>query len=87
MLAIPDDPRAWDVPGVRSAERLAVTLHAGREVAERFKTLATLRTDAAVGAVDDWQWRGPAGDAPKWAERFDSPALLARVEKLASRRA
>ncbi len=57
--AIPDDPRAWDVPGVRGAERLAATLAAGREVAARFKVLATLRLDAPVGAVDEWEWRGP----------------------------
>src|SRR5438132_8986079 len=49
--AIPDDPRAWDVPGVRGADRLAVTLNTGRTVAELFKDLATLRTDAAVGVV------------------------------------
>ena len=50
----------WDVPGVRGAERLAATLTAGRKVAELFKDLATLRTDADVGTVDDWEWRGPA---------------------------
>src|SRR4029079_2723990 len=52
--AIPDDPRAWGVPGVRGADRLAATLVAGREVAARFKLLATLRLDAPVGTVDDW---------------------------------
>ena len=31
----------------------------GASVADLFKVLATLRTDADVGTVDDWEWRGP----------------------------
>ncbi len=59
MEDIPDDPKVWDVAGVRGAERLAATLVAGRAVADRFKVLATLRIDAPVGVVDEWEWRGP----------------------------
>jgi 5'-3' exonuclease len=84
--AIPDAARDWDVPGLRSVDRLAVTLAAGRPVAELFKTLATLRTDADVGTVDDWEWRGPGPDAGEWGVRFDSPQLAKRAERLAARR-
>jgi 5'-3' exonuclease len=83
---IPDDAKAWDVPGVRGAERLASTLATGRKVADRFKDLATLRTDADVGEVDDWQWRGPTPDAAVWSERFGSPRLAEKAAKLAARR-
>jgi 5'-3' exonuclease len=84
--AIPDDPNAWDVPGVRGIPKLASTLATGREVADRFKVLATLRTDADVGTVDDWEWKGPTPDLAAWAERFDSTRLVARAEKLAQTR-
>ena len=84
--AIPDDPRAWDVPGVRGAERLAATLTAGRAVAARFKELALLRLDAPVGRVDDWEWRGPRPDLDDWCVRFGSPRLAERAAKLANQR-
>jgi 5'-3' exonuclease len=83
---IPDDPTKWDVPGVRGADRLAATLRAGREVAARFKVLATLRTDAPVGVVDDWEWRGPHDDLRDWCERFGSPRIAQRAAALAARR-
>jgi len=83
---IPDDPSRWDVAGVRGTERLAATLAAGRKVAVLFKDLATLRTDAEVGAVDDWQWRGPADDFPDWCARFGWPRLARRAEALATAR-
>jgi 5'-3' exonuclease len=84
--AIPDDPRAWDVPGVRGADRLAATLAAGRAVVARFKELATLRLDVPVGTVDDWEWRGPNAELGDWCERFGSPRLAERAAKLATRR-
>jgi 5'-3' exonuclease len=83
---IPDDGRLWDVPGLRGADRLAATLAAGREVAALFKVLATLRTDADVGTVDDWEWTGPTKEFRAWSERFDQPRLLQRAEKLAKAR-
>jgi 5'-3' exonuclease len=83
---IPDDPAKWDVPGVRGADRLAATLRAGREVAARFKVLATLRTDAPVGVVDDWEWHGPHDDLRDWCERFGSPRIAQRAAALAARR-
>lgn len=83
---IPDDGRAWDVPGLRSVDRLAATLAAGREVAELFKVLATLRTDADVGTVDDWQWTGPNDELGHWCDRLGSPRLLNRARALANTR-
>jgi 5'-3' exonuclease len=84
--SIPDDPSRWDVVGVRGADRLAATLRAGRDVAARFKELATLRVDVPVGVVDDWEWRGPRDDLEDWCERFGSPRIAQRAAALAARR-
>jgi 5'-3' exonuclease len=86
LEAIPDDGRTWDVPGLRSIDRLAATLTAGREAANLFKVLATLRTDAPVGTVDDWRWTGPTDGFADWCERFDQPRLLVRAQALANTR-
>ena len=86
LEAIPDTASEWDVAGVRGVDRLATTLATGRDVADRFKVLATLRTDADVGRVDDWEWTGPTPEFAAWCERFGSPRLAARVEKLAQKR-
>ncbi len=83
--AIPDRAIDWDVE-VRGATRLASTLAEQRELAGLFVTLATLRTDAAVGAVDDWCWTGPTPAFAAWAERLGQPSLAARAEKLAEAR-
>jgi 5'-3' exonuclease len=84
---IPDDGRQWDVPGLRGVDRLAATLSAGREVAALFKVLATLRTDAKVGTVDDWEWTKPKRRFAEWCERFDAPRLLQRAQALTKARA
>ncbi len=83
---IPDDATEWDVNGLRGSERLAVTLRTGRTVVALFKDLATLRTDADVGKVADWRWRGPEPDFADWCDRFGWPRLAARAEKAAARR-
>jgi 5'-3' exonuclease len=76
---IPAAPAAWEVP-VRGAAALAASLSEHRQEARLFRTLATLRTDAAVAAgLDELRWRGP-----------DQPALAAlesflREEGLAAR--
>jgi 5'-3' exonuclease len=85
LEAIPDDGKEWDITGLRGTDRLAVTLQTGRKVAELFKDLATLRTDADVGAVDDWQWRGPRDDFGDWCARFGWPKLATRAQKAARR--
>ena len=84
--AIPDDGREWDVPGLRSVDRLAATLAAGRGPLACFKDLATLRTNADVGTVDDWYWTEPTDRFAEWCERLDSPRLLARAQALAQAR-
>jgi len=84
---IPDDGRLWDVPGLRGVDRLAATLVAARDVAVLFKVLATLRTDAKVGTVDEWEWKEPKPRFAEWCDRFDSRRLLQRAEALAKARA
>jgi hypothetical protein len=71
---------------VRGAAKLAATLAAQRVEADLFKVLATLRTDAEVGTVDDWQWTGPTGDFPAWCERFGWPRLAEEAAALAAAR-
>jgi len=80
--AIPDDAGEWDVT-VRGANKLAATLAAARPAAELFLTLATLRTDAPVGGVDDWRWVGPTPELASWSERLGSPNLVSRAERAA----
>ena len=59
LEAIPDDAAAWDVE-VRGASRLAAELATHRDLAARFRDLATLRTTAAIfETVDDLRWTGP----------------------------
>jgi 5'-3' exonuclease len=82
---IPDLAVEWDVD-VRGATRLASTLAEHRELAELFRTLATLRTDGHVGSVDDWCWTGPTPEFAAWAERLGQPSLVGRAEKLAANR-
>jgi 5'-3' exonuclease len=82
---IPAQPEEWDVT-VRGAATLAATLASHRSDAETFKQLATLRTDAAVGTVDDWEWIGPTEDFPLWCERFGWPRLADDATALAATR-
>ncbi|MCC6437367.1 MAG: flap endonuclease [Acidimicrobiales bacterium] len=87
LTEIPAAPGQWDVPGVRGAAKLATTLQAGMADALLFRTLATLSIEGPeVGAVDDWQWRGPAADAADWARYLDAPNLLTRTQRLARAR-
>ena len=78
---IPHDEATWDVT-VRGAARLGAALRDGWDDALLFRELARLRTDAPVGRVDDWQWRGPTADLATWADRFDAPRLVARAGAL-----
>jgi 5'-3' exonuclease len=57
------------------------TLAAERDRALLFKSLATLRTDAALFAnVDEMEWRGPTAAFADWATRIDDKRLLPRAE-------
>ena len=50
-----------------------------------FKTLATLRTDAALfDSVDQLRWSGPKRAFASWTERMEAPALLKRCIRAAS---
>ena len=82
---IPAEAKDWDVT-VRGATTLAATLVSRRADAETFKLLATVRTDAAVGTVDDWEWTGPTADFPAWCERFGWPRLADEAAALAAAR-
>ena len=83
--AIPDDAAQWDVD-VRGKAKLATTLASTRDAAALFLDLATLRTTADVGTVDDWEWQGPAPGLETWAERFGSDNLYGRAIRLAEKR-
>ena len=82
---IPERAHQWDV-SVRGAMKLATTLTEHGQEARLFLTLATLRTDAPVGTVDDWRWAGPTEKLAAWAGRLGAPALVARAERVAERR-
>ena len=85
--AIPDDPADWDVT-VRGARRLAAELAGHRDLALRFRDLATLRTDARLfDSVDDLCWRGPRPAFFDLCARLNVPAYLERVRTLADRSA
>ena len=71
---------------MRGAAKLAATLVSQRADAELFKLLATVRTDADVGTVDDWEWTGPTEDFPAWCERFGWPRLAKDAAALAAAR-
>ena len=85
LESIPEEAAAWDVP-VRGAAKLAATLSAQRDLARLFRDLATLRTDAPVGLVDGWRWRGPTPAFEEWAERLGLRDMIGRVGRLAERR-
>lgn len=81
---IPDDARDWEV-SLRGAARLAASLAERRGDAMLFKDLATLRTTAEVGAVDDWRWRGPTAEFAALCRRLRSDVLARRADEIARR--
>jgi 5'-3' exonuclease len=83
---IPAYGHDWDVD-VRGAKSLAATLQEHRAAADLFKVLATLRTDADVGRVDEWEWAGPRPELQAWAERLGARRLHERAAELATKRA
>ena len=87
LEAVPDDSSAWG-EGVRAAGRLAATLREGREVADLFRTLATLVTDIDLDTtMDDLAWTGPRADFPLVCTAYDAPDLVERVAALVAARA
>ena len=80
LEAIPDEAASWDVE-VRGAGRLAVELATRRDLAARFRDLATLRTSAAVfETVDDLQWTGPRPTFFEVCARLNAPEFFKRAQ-------
>ena len=87
LEAIPDDAAAWDVE-VRGASRLAAELATHRDLAARFRDLATLRTTAAVfETVDDLWWTGPRPVFFEVCARLNTADFFKRAQALAGSRA
>ena len=85
LEAIPDDAAAWEVE-VRGASRLAAVLATHRDLAARFRDLATLRTSAAVfETVDDLRWTGPRPAFFEVCARLNTPGFFKRAQALAGR--
>jgi 5'-3' exonuclease len=86
---IPDDVADWDPEvrrGVRGAAKLAERLAGERELAERFRVLATLRLDPALlDNVATLRWRGPTEEFGDVCRHFRDPALAERAAALAGR--
>jgi 5'-3' exonuclease len=78
---IPVSHMQWEVP-VRGAARLAAVLQENRELAMLFRTLATLRTDVPVGALDDLRWHGPAPEFERVAQQLGMPGLWDRARRI-----
>jgi 5'-3' exonuclease len=84
---IPDAPGQWEVP-VRGAPKLAAVLAQGREAAELFLKLATLRMDPTVLADPAaMEWRGPTEAFKTMAQRLHAPQMADRATAIAARRA
>jgi 5'-3' exonuclease len=83
--AIPADGNEWRA-GIASSGRLAATLREQRELALLFRTLATLRSDAALfDDVDALRWRGPTEHFAAYGERIGAPDLVKRAARIAIR--
>ena len=83
---IPDSANVWSVK-VRGAARLAETLAEKRDLAMRFKHLATLAPDPPViETIDELEWKGPTPEFEKVCERLGAPAQLRRAKQLAEKR-
>jgi 5'-3' exonuclease len=80
--AIPDDPRAWDVP-VRGAAALAESLAAHRADLALWKRLTTLRTDVPLSeTLADLEWRGARrGPLTQLCADTADPGLLDAVPR------
>ena len=82
---IPALAKDWVVE-VRGSVKLATNLAAQREDADLFKVLATLRDDAEVGIVDDWEWIGPDASFDDWCSRLGADGIARRAHQLAESR-
>jgi len=80
---IPVSASDWGVP-LRGAEKLARILRERWGDAMLFRTLATLRTDQPVFAVDELAFRGPTPEFEDLAASLGRPKLLARARVVAA---
>lgn len=80
---IPTSSRDWDLPALRGAEKLAVTLRDNLELALLFRRIATIECDVPVGTVDEWQWKGPTDRFRDVAAGIGAPHLVDRASRLA----
>ncbi len=82
---IPDAAGQWQVT-VRGAPKLATVLAQGREAANLFLDLATLRIDRSLlGSVAELAWPGPTAGFRTMAERLGAPQLADRAAAVARR--
>ena len=81
---IPKRGERWDLH-VSGAKRLAAVLAERMDEALLFRDLATLRTDADVGSVDDMRWRGPAPELAAVCDLLNADALANRYGAVADR--
>ncbi len=84
LESIPRDAEVWKQDGltVRGADKLVATLIASDELAQTFKTLATLRTDVPVGPLESWKWEGPLNEFGRVAADIDAVDLVDRIRRL-----
>ena len=83
---IPEKPDSWAVM-VRGAKKLAQTLVEQREVALKFRDLATLREDAPVfDSVEQVRWVGPQASFFDLCAKMNVGRIYRRVDKLATQR-
>jgi hypothetical protein len=69
---------------VTNAGQLGQSLRANWDLALLFRSLATLRTDAALfDSVDDLAWKGPLPEAARLALRINAKDLLERARRAA----
>ena len=81
---IPEKPDSWVVK-VRGAKKLAQTLVEQREVALRFRDLATLREDAPVfDSVEQVRWVGPQANFFDLCAKMNAGRIYRRVDRLAA---
>jgi len=80
LEGIPSDARAW--PSVRRAAVLAATLEEHRADARLYRTLATLRTDAPIGTLDEARFRGvPRERFLAWCDALGVDGLRTRPRR------
>lgn len=82
LADIPDSEADWDIK-VRGAAGLAKTLREGREDAELYKRLATLRTDVPLAeSLGDLEWQGADREVlGAMCERLGDHSFMERVPR------